>query len=121
MRTLGAWSHGIIDYVVFILLIIGPSYAGFTGRQKTFAFILAGVLFALTVLTRFPLGVVKVVGFATHGAIEIVLALLLLVLPWLAHFSAGVLSRNFYVAMGILMLVVWILTDFRGVRDRVSL
>ena len=118
MRHLGAWSHGIIDYVIFILLIIGPSVAGFAGRQATLAYVLAAVLFVLTICTKFPLGVVKSIRFPVHGAIEIVLALLLLVLPWLANFSRGVLSRNFYVAMAILMLVVWAMTDFRGVRDR---
>lgn len=118
MRTIGAWSHGIIDYVVFILLITGPSVAGFAGRQATLAYILAVLLFALTILTRFPLGVVKVIGFATHGVIEFLLGILLLVLPWIANFARGVHSRNFYVAMALLILLVDALTDFRRVRDR---
>ena len=91
----------------------------FAGKQATLAYVLAGALFALTIFTRYPLGVIKSIGFATHGAVEILLALLLLILPWLANFSRGVNSRNFYVAMAVLMLVVWALTDFRGVRDRV--
>ena len=102
-----------------VLLAIGPSVAGFAGRQATLAYIFAALLFALTVLTRFPLGVAKHIGFATHGAIELVLAILLIILPWLANFSRGILSRNFYVMIGVLMLVVWAMTDFRGVRDRV--
>ena len=118
MRTIGAWSHGIIDYVVFILLITGPSVAGFAGRQATIAYILAVLLFALTILTRFPLGVVKVIGFGTHGVIEFLLGILLLVLPWIANFARGVHSRNFYVAMALLILLVDALTDFRRVRDR---
>jgi hypothetical protein len=118
MRTIGAWSHGIIDYVIFILFIIGPSVAGFAGRQAIFAYVLGAAFFLLTILTRFPLGVVKVLRFPLHGAIEIVLALLLLVLPWIANFSRGVHSRNFYVAMAILMLIVWAMTDFRGARNR---
>ena len=118
MRTIGAWSHGIIDYVVFILLITGPSVAGFAGRQATIAYILAVLLFALTILTRFPLGVVKVIGFGTHGVIEFLLGILLLVLPWIANFARGVHSRNFYVAMALLILLVDALTYFRRVRDR---
>lgn len=120
MRHIGAWSHGIIDYAVFILLVTGPSIAGFAGRQATLAYLLAAVLFVLTIFTRFPLGVVKSIRFPVHGAVELILALLLLVLPWIANFSRGVLSRNFYVAMGILMLLVWGMTDFRGMRDRVK-
>ena len=103
-----------------IILVIGPAVAGFTGRQATLAYVLAGVLFALTLLTRFPLGVIKVVRLPTHGAIECVLALMLIVLPWLADFARGIHSRNFYVLIGALMLFLWFLTDFRGVRDRTA-
>ena len=103
-----------------IILVIGPAVAGFAGRQATLAYILAAVLFGLTFLTRFPLGVIKVVGLPTHGAIECVLALMLIVLPWLADFARGIHSRNFYVLIGALMLFLWFLTDFRGVRDRTA-
>lgn len=119
MRTIGAWSHGIIDYVIVILLAIGPSVAGFAGRQATLAYVLAAVLFALSVLTRYPLGIAKHVGFVMHGVVELMLGILLLILPWIANFARGVKSRDFYVAMAVLMLVVWALTDFRNIRGRV--
>jgi len=61
MRLIGAWSHSIIDYMIVILMLIGPSVWGFTGRQARFAYILAGALFVLTFLTRHPLGVIKIV------------------------------------------------------------
>lgn len=118
MRTLGAWSHGIIDYVVVILLITGPSVAGFAGRQATLAYVLGALLFVLTILTRFPLGVFKHVGFMTHGAIEFVLGVLLLILPWIANFARGIHSRNFYVSMAVLILIVDVLTDWRLIRNR---
>ena len=120
MRTIGAWSHGIIDYVIVILLATGPSFAGFAGRQATLAYVFAAVLFALSVLTRYPLGVSKHVGFVMHGIIELMLGILLLVLPWIANFSRGVKSRDFYVFIAVLMLVVWALTDFRNVRGRAN-
>lgn len=72
----------------------------------------------MTICTRMPLGIFKVVGFAMHGAIELIVGILILIMPWLANFSRGVLSRDLYVAIGMLMLIVWALTDFRGVRDR---
>lgn len=103
-----------------VLLATGPSVGGFAGKQATFAYFLAGALFLLTIGTRFPLGVFKAVSFAMHGAIELMFAGLLLVLPWIAEFSRGVLSRNFYVGMAMLMIIVWLFTDFRGVRTRVA-
>jgi hypothetical protein len=63
---------------------------------------------------------VKIVGLAVHGFIELLLAVMLIIGPWMGNFARGVLSRNFYVTIGLMMLVFWALTDFRGVRDRVA-
>ena len=117
-RSIGAWSHGVIDYLMIVILAIGPSVAGFTGRQATLAYVLAVVLFILTIFTRFPLGALKVISFPTHGAIECAIGVLLLIFPWLANFARGTLSRNFFVLIGVLLLAIWALTDFRGVRNR---
>jgi hypothetical protein len=119
-RSIGSVSHGIIDYALAILLAAGPSFAGFTGtRQATWCYYFAAVLFALAVVTRYPLGIVKVIGLAIHGFVELLLAIALIAAPWYGNFIAGVLSRNFYWTIGVLMLVLWFLTDFRGVRGRV--
>lgn len=119
-RSIGSVSHGIIDYALAILLAAGPSFAGFAGtRQAMWCYYFAAVLFALAVVTRYPLGIVKVIGLAIHGFVELLLASALIAAPWYGNFIAGVLSRNFYWTIGVLMLVLWFLTDFRGVRGRV--
>ncbi|HEX9492108.1 MAG TPA: hypothetical protein VGA33_02495 [Thermoanaerobaculia bacterium] len=118
MRLIGAWSHAIIDYALVIIVIIGPSIAGFAGRQQKMAYLLGAMLLVLAILTRYPLGIIRLIRFQIHGALELLIALLFLVLPWLANFSAGVHSRNFFVLTALLMLAIWFMTDFRGVRDR---
>jgi hypothetical protein len=120
LRSIGAFSHGVIDYLMVIILVIGPSVAGFAGKQAMFCYVLAAVHFALTVLTRFPLGVRRIVGFPLHGAIEAIVAVLLVVLPWIANFFAGVHSRNFFIAIGLLIGVIVLLTDYRGLRTASS-
>ena len=114
LRILGPVSHGIIDYAMVILLAIGPRVAVFTGRQATFCYLLAAVHLLLTAITRFPLGIRKTLPFALHGAIEIVVAVLLVILPWLANFSAGVHSRNFFIAIGGMIAFIFVLTDYRS-------
>jgi hypothetical protein len=117
-RAIGAWSHGIIDYLMVIFLAIAPGVIGFAGtRQAMFCYVLAAVQFLLTIVTRFPLGVFKSLRFPLHGAIEAMVGVLLVVLPWLANFSRGTLSRNFFVALGLLFLVIFALTDYRGLRS----
>ena len=117
-RSIGAVSHGILDYALAILLAAGPSIAGFNGRQATWCYLFAAVLFALAVMTRYPLGIVKVIGLGIHGFVELLLAICLIAAPWFGNFIAGVHSRNFYWLMGVMMLVLWFLTDFRGMRNR---
>ena len=112
MRLIGKWSHVVIDVVMIILLIAGPGYAGFSGRQADLAWVLAGVMFLLFALT-----LIKMIRFATHGAIELVVVLLILIFPWIAGFARGVHSRNFYLFVGVVMLVFWIMTDFRERRS----
>ena len=103
----------IIDVAMIILLSFGPQYAGFSGYQADLAFVLAAAMFLLVAFT-----LVKVLRFAVHGAIEVVIVLLILIFPWLASFARGIHSRNFYLFVGLIMLVLWFMTDFRGARDR---
>jgi apolipoprotein N-acyltransferase len=112
MRLIGKWSHLVSDVVMIILLIAGPGYAGFAGRQADLAWVLAGVMFLLVAFT-----LIKVVRFALHGAIEVVVVFLILIFPWIANFARGVHSRNFYLFVGVVMLVLWIMTDFRERRS----
>jgi len=118
LRSIGAVSHGIIDYVLAVLLLFGPEIAHFAGRQAIWCRLIGALLLIVALLTRYPLGIVKMIGFVSHGVVEIILGIALLILPWTRGFSAGVLSRNFFVSMALLILVVWLLTDFRAIRGR---
>ena len=109
---MGSVSHAIIDYVIAIILAAGPPFAGFSGRQAKYAYLFSAIMFIVALLTP------KLIRFHLHGAIELPIAILILILPWLAGFSRGVHSRNFFVLVGILMLSIWAVTDFRGLRDR---
>src|ERR1051325_11221753 len=86
-RSIGRVSHAILDYA--------------------FAILIAG----LALLTQ-----LRVVGFMSHGVVELMLAIVMVILPWIAGFARGVLSRNFYLFMGVLLIALWALTDFRSVR-----
>jgi len=119
-RSIGAVSHGIIDYALAILLIAGPSIAGFAGTKATWAYLFGGVLLVMAIVTRYPLGIIKVVGLGTHGFIELLLAICVFAAPWYGNFTGGVTSPRFYWTMGLMMIVLWFLTDFRGARDRVK-
>lgn len=114
MKVLNGMMHGLIDYASVLIFALGPTVSGFTGPQAKICYVLAFVHLLLTLATKFPLGVLKAVPFPTHGAIELLVSILLVVLPWIAGFSAGVNSRNFFLFMGLIIFVVWLVTDYRG-------
>jgi predicted Kef-type K+ transport protein len=111
LRLIGAWSHIVIDIVFIIALVFGPAYAGFSGRQASIAWVLAGVMFLIVAFT-----LIKAIRFAIHGLVEIIVVLLILIAPWFWNFASGVHSRNFYLFVGVVMLAIWFMTDFRGLR-----
>jgi hypothetical protein len=118
-RSIGAASHAVIDYALCAFLFFGPQWIGFTGNQERLCWVLGAVHLVLTMTSRHPLGLLKIVGMPVHGSIELIVGVLLMMLPWIANFARGVLSRNFFTALGLLILIVWFFTDYRGIRHRV--
>ena len=113
MRLLSDVGHGVIDYAAVIIFAAGPSLTGFQGEQRMICYALAVVHLLLTLATKFRPGVLKVIPFPAHGALELLVSIMLFTLPWLAGFSRGVHSRNFFLFMGLIIFVVWLVTDYR--------
>ena len=67
----------------------------------------------MTLLTAFPLGLVNVIPFPVHGAIELTVAIGLAAAPWIFGFAPVESARLFYVVSGAAVAVVWVLTDYR--------
>ena len=107
--------HGILDYAVVIAFALAPTLLGFSGLPATISYVLAAVHLLLTLVTAFPLGVIKIVPLPLHGAIEFVVSIILVALPWILKFASDTAARNFYVGAGVLIFVVWRITDYKVV------
>lgn len=113
MKLLSAHAHGFLDYVSVIAFAIAPTLFGFGGWPAVICYLLAAVHLLLTLVTSFPLGMWDAVAFRAHGAIELVVSLLLVALPWIAGFTeAG--AQWFFVGIGVVLFAVWLLTDYRA-------
>ena len=117
MKPISPKVHGILDYLMVPVFLLAPMLFGFDGLPATIARILAGVHLILTALTAMPLGLIKVIPFKVHGAIEVVVGLALIGLPWALGFAQVTAARNFFLGVGILILIVAMLTDFGGRAD----
>jgi hypothetical protein len=113
MKILNSNIHGILDYAVVVAFAIAPAVLGLGGLPAIISYALAAIHLLLTLVTAFPLGAVKIVPLRVHGAIEFVVSIALLALPWLLNFASDMTARNFYVGAGILIFAVWLITDYR--------
>ena len=113
MRRISSTAHGLLDYVVVLYLALGPSIAEFHGRQRTFCYALAVAHLLLTFITRHRFGILRTIPMWIHGLVELFVGALLLVLPWIADFAAGVHSRNFFLLTGMIVLLIWAMSDYR--------
>jgi hypothetical protein len=114
VRLLPAWFHAIADYAVAALLIIVPvAVGGSTGAIAT-GIVVGATVLVVSALTRYPLGLVKVLPFAVHSAGDYLAAALLLAAPWALHFASadGGLAA-FYTVGGIAVLAVSLITNYQ--------
>jgi len=112
MKIISPKLHGILDYLVVLFLAASPTIFKMEGTLATFTYVLAGIHLLLTILTGYPLGLVKVIPFALHGLIELVVALVLVgVSMWFYH-NDNALGFYFYIWLAVAILLVFFLTDF---------
>jgi hypothetical protein len=120
MKVLSQRSHGILDYLTVAAFLLAPSILGLSGTPAVISYALAGIHLALTLLTAFPLGVQKLVPMALHAALELIVSVSLIPLPWILGSSAHPTARWFFPGAGAVIFAVWLITDYRGVRKPVG-
>lgn len=114
MNLLSARLHGFLDLTTVAVFLFAPFLFGFGGYVAAVAWSLAAVHLVMTLLTRFPLGVVKLIPFPIHGAIEIVVGIVLvLAMPFLLHAGPGSPAKIFFIGAGVTILLVWLLTSYK--------
>jgi hypothetical protein len=112
-RPISARVHGVLDYAFVAIFLNAPMVFGFQHTTASaIAYWLTGIHLLLTGCTDFPLGAFKWIPFKIHGAIELVAGLFVLVAPWIFGFYGEGPPRNFFIAMGVIILIVVALTDY---------
>ncbi len=112
MKILSPKVHGMLDYVVVLLFLAAPKLIGLQGASALLSYALAGVHFLVTVLTDFPMGLVKLIPLKVHGWIELAVAPTLIAVPWVLGFAQVPAARWFYVADGVVIFLTWLITDY---------
>lgn len=89
MKIIGTHTHGILDYVVGLILIAAPWLFGFArGGAETWIFVALGVAALIySLFTRYELSLVKALSMKAHLTLDIMSGILLAASPWLFGFS----------------------------------
>jgi len=112
--------HGILDYPLAALLIVGPLELGFDdAAAKWIAFAFGVGAAVLAVGTAWPTGIVRIIPPLLHGYADITVTVALIVLPFIVGFSGHTTALVFYLAVGATGLVATLATRFEpGVRNQ---
>ena len=111
-----AFVHGLVEYAAGILLIAAPFLFSFEEDAATAVAIAAGVLVLIVAAsTAMSTGLIKSIPVQAHVMLDYVLAILLIAAPFLLGFSDDGAATPFFIAIGVLHLLLTIATRF--IRD----
>jgi hypothetical protein len=114
VRLLPAWLHAVADYAVAASLILVALAVGGSDEAVATGVVVGIVVAVVSMLTRYPLGVVKVLPFTVHSAGDYLAAALLIGAPFALDFRTtdGGLSA-FYIMAGLAVLAVSLITNYQ--------
>ena len=119
VRVLPAWFHAIADYAVGFALIIVAIASGASGKAVAVGVVVGAVVLLVSMLTKYPLGVKKVLPFTVHSGGDYLAAALLLVSSFALDFrnsDSGL--AVFYIVAGIAVLAVSLVTNYQYSEKR---
>lgn len=114
MKVISPRTHGYLDFLTVVIFLLAPTLLGLGELSAILAYSLAVVHLIVTLASDFPFGVVKLIPFTVHGWIERMVGPLLIAIPFILNFSNEEAARNFYIAMGAIIIVVGMLTDYQA-------
>jgi len=110
MKIIDSKIHGILDYVVVVFLLLSPTIFPLSGFVSTFTYVLGFVHLTLTLITNFPMGVLRVLPFKIHGLIEMVVSFALVAFCFVFNLEGA--DFYFYIAFGAAVFITWTLTKY---------
>jgi hypothetical protein len=106
MRILSTKVHGILDYLVGVILIAAPWVLGFAqnGAETWVPVILGAGAILYSLLTNYEMGVSKTISMRTHLALDIASGILLAASPWIFNFNDYVYLPHLVLGLGEILI-----------------
>lgn len=89
MRIIDTRTHGYMDYLMGLLLIISPWLFDFAdgGAQQWVPMVLGVMAFFYSIITDYELGLLKILPMKVHLIMDILSGVLLALSPWIFSFA----------------------------------
>ena len=112
------FAHGAVEYLAGVVLIVAPFVLAFEAGAATAVSIVVGVLvLVLAASTEGPTSLSDTVQIQVHILLDYALAVFLIASPFLFGYSDETAPTAFFIAIGVLHLLVTIGTRFKP-RER---
>lgn len=112
MRFLPTMIHGVLDYLVGLLVIVLPFVLGLQGSQKWTLVVIGLLVILYSAITDYEMGSIRYLRIRFHLYLDAVFGLAMLLTPWLLDFPADTQWPNY--VLGVLALVLVAVTDVRA-------
>ena len=108
--------HVVIEYGVGVLTIVAPFLFSFDSTAAKLLSVLVGLgILVLAVMTDAPTGVARSLPVASHVVLDYVLALFLIVSPFVFGFADDDdAATAFFIFLGAAYVMLAVLTRYRG-------
>jgi Ca2+/H+ antiporter len=106
--------HGLVEYVAAAALIVAPFLLGFdSGAATALSIVIGVVVLAIAAATEGPTSLVNQIPRPAHVALDYVLVVILIAIPFLAGFSGETAPTVMFIGLGVAHLLITIGTRFR--------
>lgn len=118
VRLLPAWLHAVADYAVGGALIVVALVVGGSAAAVATGVVVGATVLAVSVFTKYPLGMFKVLPFTVHSAGDYLAAALLVGAPFALNFRASDTGLTaLYLVAGAAVLLVSLVTNYQYAGD----
>ena len=106
MRVIPTNIHGIVDYIVGLLLVAAPWLLGFDNDgPQTWVPVAAGLLtIGASMFTDYEWGLVRSIPIPAHLGLDILLGAILAASPWIFGFADAVWIPHVAVGLGEILI-----------------
>ena len=105
--------HGYLDILTVVFFALAPSLFDLSSIGMKLSYTLAGVHLGMTLLTNFPMGMIKSIPIKVHGFVELVVGIALAAGPWIIDEIFSPTGKIMFSIAGCVILLVWLLSDYK--------